>query len=1211
MKAQILKIAGVKTEAEFYKKYPTEEAFMKKHGKEFKKAQTGTAMRTVNKYLPEDTPEKYNQDIAEYEAPPLDDFQKLQEKVYANKAEQNNTAALANMLGVGQETQTNLSLDGADNSKKFKLKPDLSGALESALPQVGDIMGLVKQIDQKKKDITRAKVYKGISDVQAQADTLNKLNKPKPKFLRPEFQPLQPNQLTNPYGSGTNYLAKNGAQIQNTYASTGDLYSDLGYVPQRAQLGSLLKGSGGMSGGLSSLTGGLGSVFGGGKFQTSPESQLGGAVGNIVGLATGLPPELVGAVGAGIGGYFGGESAKELEKLQVGREANAQAMAFTNNFVANNPHMERGGYISNNWQPQVITKFGDLDVSQVHSFAHDSMPQYRAGGHMSQYTPPSAEALFTGRTMEDGGEIQTLWGGGLKTMAHNSKLGPLHIIKGNKHKESDGKGNYGVGIKYGKGVGPGSIVEAQDDEPIVELADGGSIDPMTGGPSKSAVVFGKEKILGWGKKAIGDKDIKPGMTFERYVAEKGKQQQKANKMIDKGSQLINMSDPDDRFEALAANSGDLLQRGGKMLDSQIADYISNAGIVQTAINETDEEFGTTAKYGKKLKKAEFGTRIQTADGGKNLSSLNVQPIMMGLLNLLYSKGYDMGNMSGLRKGAKTKQGRDSRHGKGQAVDITFPALGKKAYEAIANDPEIVDYMRKNNLTVINEYDPKIMKKTGATGPHLHFGLDQGTALSNAFRKKVGGYNKIPGMNFGDNWDTERQVWQPSNIFPLTPKYNFNPNTVQDSWADDGSAYWKPKLGVPQDFGNVRGATTLLGKDYDPGYNPRMPWELPTFDWKPSEDLVEKRTVVDLSTKPKNLGAVRANPAKQKNNSNVVVQDGNTPNKPNGKENQSVTAPASSAATSTGGPLQTPAATSSSTPYTNSSSITSHPDFGGGSIVPVGGTTGGTSTSGGLQAVTPADQPKWWEKSLMSGIRSALPYLRPSNQRDIDPRQLAGEMYALSNNEQEPVQAQLYNPYLTQPVSISLQDQLNEITSQSRAAERMAGYDPAAASQIAAGAYNAKNKVLGEQFRMNQAEQARAYEANRQALNEAQKVNLGILDQQYVRQQQAKSKTKEQAIAALNSINDKIVQSKLANQTLGIMENMYNFRFAPGGQAINTNIAGFNTPTVGTGISDVNDLGLTKLEIQEAQIKAAKEKLAAQQPTKTVAQGGIVKAFKDL
>ena len=45
MKAQILKIAGVKSEKEFCKKFPTEAAFLKKHGKELaklKKAQVGT-----------------------------------------------------------------------------------------------------------------------------------------------------------------------------------------------------------------------------------------------------------------------------------------------------------------------------------------------------------------------------------------------------------------------------------------------------------------------------------------------------------------------------------------------------------------------------------------------------------------------------------------------------------------------------------------------------------------------------------------------------------------------------------------------------------------------------------------------------------------------------------------------------------------------------------------------------------------------------------------------------------------------------------------------------------------------------------------------------------------------------------------------------------------------------------------------------------------
>ena len=1201
MKAQILKIAGVKTEAEFYKKFPTEEAFMKKHGKELKKAQVGTAMQSsagnINKYLPADSEERYAQEIADYQEVPLDDFEKLQQKIYANKAEKNRTATLANMLGVMQEDQT-IDIDLEKKSNKFK--PDLKGAANLVSSNAGNIIGLVQDIQKRKQDKMRANVYKDIYDRQSQARTLDNMNRPRNMYARPEYQILQPGQMNKPLGTGTNYLAKNGAQIQNTYADNGDLYLDLGYVPKRADFGSFMQDAGGVAGTFSGMGGAIGSVFGGGRFQNSSEAQLAGLAGRGIGMLTGIPgaSEVLGTAFELGAGYLGADSAKEMENLQIGNQANANLMAHNSFLNTNKAVMEKGGYVSNDWQPQVITKFGNLDVSQVHSFANDGMPKYRAGGHMSEYTPPSAEALFTGRTMEDGGEIQTLWGGGLKTMAHNSKLGPLHMIKGNKHKESDSKGRKGVGIKYGQGV-----VEAQDNEPIVELADGGQIDPTTGDTSKSAVVFGKEKILGWGKKAIGDKDIKSGMTFERYVADKGKQQQKANKMIDKGTKLINISDPDNRFEALAANSGDLLVRGGKMLDEQIAEYITNAGIVQTAINETDEEMGT-AKYGKKLKKAEFGTRIPTADKGNNLASLNVQPVIMGLLNLLNSKGYETGNMSGLRKGAKTKQGNPSRHGKGQAVDVTFPKLGKNAYEAIANDPDIVDYMRKNNLTVINEYDPKIMSKTGASGPHLHFGLDQGTNLSNAFRNKVGGYGKIPGKNFGDGWDKDRQVWQPSNMFPSSPIYNFDPNAVQDSWADDGSKYWKPILGVPQNFGNPKGNISLLGKDYDSGYDPQPFWKPRNLQYTPSGDLIEKRTVVDLNPNPKNLGAVRANPSKQKTSGNAVVQDNQTVNKPIDKESQT---PSGGASTTIGGYGSNPLLLPNSI-ISKPSTDTGYSNLQESDVVPIAGGAGGT---GGVPAaVTPADKTKWWEKSLMAGLRGALPYMRPSNQRAMDPSQLSGEMFALANNFEEPVNAQLYNPYLSQPISISLQDQLNEITSQSRAAERMAGYDPAAAAQIAASTANMKNKVLGEQFRMNQMEQARAIESNRQALNEAQKVNLGILDQQYVRQQTAKSKTKEQAITALNSINEKILQNKLSNQNLGIMENMYNFRFAPGGQAINTNLTGFNIPTVGTGVSDVNDLGLSKIEQQEAMLKAAKEKLATQQTPK-LSQGGIVKSFKDL
>jgi len=181
-----------------------------------------------------------------------------------------------------------------------------------------------------------------------------------------------------------------------------------------------------------------------------------------------------------------------------------------------------------------------------------------------------------------------------------------------------------------------------------------------------------------------------------------------------------------------------------------------------------------------------------------------------------------------------------------------------------------------------------------------------------------------------------------------------------------------------------------------------------------------------------------------------------------------------------------------------------------------------------------------------------PFLRPSNARPLDPRQLAGEMYALSTNQVEPVQAQTFQPDLSVPYDISLQDQLNANQADYRAAQRMMGYNPAAQSLLNAQKYQANQQVLGEQFRMNQAMKDNVFRENRNILNESKLQNLGILDQQYARQQQALSNTKATTQAALNSITDKYAKNQLENRQLQTFENMYNYRYDPRFRAINMN-----------------------------------------------------------
>jgi hypothetical protein len=201
-----------------------------------------------------------------------------------------------------------------------------------------------------------------------------------------------------------------------------------------------------------------------------------------------------------------------------------------------------------------------------------------------------------------------------------------------------------------------------------------------------------------------------------------------------------------------------------------------------------------------------------------------------------------------------------------------------------------------------------------------------------------------------------------------------------------------------------------------------------------------------------------------------------------------------------------------------------------------------------------------EKYGPTALSNLESFLRPTNaDEDLPADQLYPEFYALATNQLEPVQAQTFQPMLDSPIDISLNDQLAAVDSQSRAAIRAAGSNPAAQAMIMSQTLQAKNQILGEQTRINQANKMQVYDKNRAALNDAQLRNLQILDQQYVRQAGAKSNTKEQTQAALSSIAAKTAQQRAANRKLAVMENLYNFRFDPKGRAINANaLQSFNT-----------------------------------------------------
>jgi hypothetical protein len=216
---------------------------------------------------------------------------------------------------------------------------------------------------------------------------------------------------------------------------------------------------------------------------------------------------------------------------------------------------------------------------------------------------------------------------------------------------------------------------------------------------------------------------------------------------------------------------------------------------------------------------------------------------------------------------------------------------------------------------------------------------------------------------------------------------------------------------------------------------------------------------------------------------------------------------------------------------------------------------------------------------------------------------------------EPVQAQTFQPQLTTPYDISLQDIVNENEADYRAAQRMMGYNPAALAALNAQKYQANQKVLGEQFRLNQSMRDKVFAENRNILNQSNLQNLGILDQQYGRQQQAISNTKATAQAALNSISAKYLQNQAENRTLQTYENLYNYRFDPRFRAMNMNALAQFAPQ-GSGMGGTSPYGSMtsdqmKIMTLQKELEEKQQKLAQDSKAKVSKNGALVKAIKSM
>ena len=676
MKNEILKIAKVKNIDEFYRKYPSEEAFMKVHGKAFKKAAMGAKM--VKKQLTQ---------LTDFSNPP-------QAQVGIGLNPTGTPLGGSPMGGTDWTMGANIPITGAvgaptlpggnaagmyqvsnfdrqgiqnDIMSTMNKKPgfDLLGKLGGAEGIVGTAGNLIKgfqNLGAEKKARKAAETAANISGITLKAAMSRPKDIAKRQYVRPEdlaistaegtpkglFQGTNTNVLSSAEDGAIiqaqdgmniiNQIGGNPTEIQNMY-NPGNIYSDMGYEPledsdkvKQYRYGGVRKAQAGMDV-FSSIGGQLGTAIGG----DNAGSGIGGTLGSTAGTLLGGP--IGGAIGNFLGSAIGGAldpNARKIKKANEKTKANMQRAAFASGIQGlqsqYGSYMKDGGWVSHDWQPQVITKFGDMDVSQMHSFATEGMDTLRTGGNITQNN------MYPQDQFNFGGQLQTTWGGRAETMSHNPYLpgsGETVMFKGNSHEESDRKGRTGIGVKYGNdgdyspyieygrdGVEDVTDVEVERGEPATELQD------STG--DTSMVVFGNLKIPNQFLGEIGDNNAK-GKKFKHYAADLSKKEANQNKIIDKASELIDIHDDGTVFGNIALSSAKASLFGANQKLKNIAKFKTNAATVQNAINETAEEHGIDAdalakgkiKIDKEAMKeqAKWGKAIRKAQGGEKIKSV--------------------------------------------------------------------------------------------------------------------------------------------------------------------------------------------------------------------------------------------------------------------------------------------------------------------------------------------------------------------------------------------------------------------------------------------------------------------------------------------------------------------------------------------------------------------------------------------------------------
>lgn len=564
-----------------------------------------------------------------------------------------------------------------------------------------------------------------------------------------------------------------------------------------------------------------------------------------------------------------------------------------------------------------------------------------------------------------------------------SKISPSFTqFKGPSH------ANGGIDINYG-----GHNVEVEGDETAAQTGN----DTLT--------IFGNMTVPG------------TSMKFKTAGKKLAEQETKALKQAHKGGDLLEESDPHNRFERLAYNAGALKTKGAEQKLSTVhqqKEFL--AGIQQSMLDVAAEHnLDPEAMSEGKKKKAKYGAHLK-AEGGKSIPSdaieraANKYGIPASVLKkiILQESGYNTSAVS--NKGAK---------GIMQFMPATAKSLGLSESQLTSNKPEDVEA----NIDAGARYLSQLRKQNNGDLT-LAIAAYNGGQKSVDFVKNSVGRKNISGQDFVDFYSNRRES---------------NPTDKVNAWQNQTLDY-------------VNNIMDINPRETDAQVQQRLGGFRQQY-YSPSSSPISSPEPISFPEPPSWLKTYQDNPI--------------------------------------------------------SPSTTNNP------------TTG----------VHPAYN---WDFS----VQDTNP---PSNITKLGLADYGPELYSIATNRPSFVPAQKFTPQLFDPYQVSFQDRINENNQTFNALESTLYDNPAALSSLSAQTYGANNAVRGEEFRTNQGINNEITNKNVALMNEAQMQNLQILDNQYVRQEQARANTRRDTQITLNSLASKVLQHDYENKTLAAYENLSNYR----------------------------------------------------------------------